>query len=176
MANEKKIKLLNNIQSPDDLRRLNIEQLPELCNELREKIIEEVAVNPGHLASSLGAIEITVGCHYVFDTPEDRLVWDVGHQAYAHKIITGRRDKFYTNRQLNGIKPFPSPLESEYDTFVCGHASNSISAALGMTVASQLTKHSERHVIRTKHTIVCGSVPHNGSEEKVCSTTSGGKE
>lgn len=147
MANEKKIKLLNNIQSPDDLRRLNIEQLPELCNELREKIIEEVAVNPGHLASSLGAIEITVGCHYVFDTPEDRLVWDVGHQAYAHKIITGRRDKFYTNRQLNGIKPFPSPLESEYDTFVCGHASNSISAALGMTVASQLTKHSERHVV-----------------------------
>lgn len=147
MANEKKIKLLNNIQSPDDLRRLNIEQLPELCNELREKIIEEVAVNPGHLASSLGAIEITVGCHYVFDTPEDRLVWDVGHQAYAHKIITGRRDKFYTNRQLNGIKPFPSPLESEYDTFVCGHASNSISAALGMAVASQLTKHSERHVV-----------------------------
>ena len=106
-----------------------------------------MAVNPGHLASSLGAIEITVGCHYVFDTPEDRLVWDVGHQAYAHKIITGRRDKFYTNRQLNGIKPFPSPLESEYDTFVCGHASNSISAALGMTVASQLTKHSERHVV-----------------------------
>ena len=147
MANEKRIKLLNNIQSPDDLRRLNIEQLPELCNELREKIIEEVAVNPGHLASSLGAIEITVGCHYVFDTPEDRLVWDVGHQAYAHKIITGRRDKFYTNRQLNGIKPFPSPLESKYDTFVCGHASNSISAALGMTVASQLTKHSERHVV-----------------------------
>ena len=147
MANEKKIKLLNNIQSPDDLRRLNIEQLPELCNELREKIIEEGAVNPGHLASSLGAIEITVGCHYVFDTPEDRLVWDVGHQAYAHKIITGRRDKFYTNRQLNGIKPFPSPLESKYDTFVCGHASNSISAALGMTVASQLTKHSERHVV-----------------------------
>ena len=146
MSNEKRYALLSKIQSPADLRRLSLDRLPELCQELREDIIEEVAVNPGHLASSLGAIEITVACHYVFNTPEDRLVWDVGHQAYGHKILTGRRDSFCNNRKLNGMMPFPSPIESEYDTFTCGHASNSISAALGMAVAAKLTKQ-HRHVV-----------------------------
>ena len=108
------------------------EQLPQLCKELRDDILKELSVNPGHMASSMGAIELTVALHYVFNTPEDRLVWDVGHQAYGHKILTGRKDRFCTNRKLNGIMPFPSPLESEYDSFVCGHASNSISAALGI--------------------------------------------
>ena len=134
----KELTLLNGIKSPEDLRRLDINQLPQLCDELREDIIEEVAVNPGHLASSLGVAEITVALHYVYNTPEDRIVWDVGHQAYGHKILTGRREQFCTNRKLGGIKPFPSPAESEYDTFACGHASNSVSAALGMAVAAQL--------------------------------------
>lgn len=146
MSNEKEYDLLNKIQSPADLRKLSLEELPELCKQLRKDIIEEVAVNPGHLASSLGATEITVACHYVFNTPEDRVVWDVGHQAYGHKILTGRRDSFCTNRKLNGLMPFPSPKESEYDTFTCGHASNSISAALGMAVAAKLMKQ-ERHVV-----------------------------
>ena len=118
------------------MRRLRVEQLPEVCSELRQRIIEECAVNPGHFASSLGAVELTVALHYVFNTPDDRLVWDVGHQAYGHKILTGRRDAFHTNRKLGGLRPFPSPEESEYDTFACGHASNSISAALGMAVAA----------------------------------------
>ena len=117
MSIEKEYDLLNKIQSPADLRKLSLEELPELCKQLRKDIIEEVAVNPGHLASSLGATEITVACHYVFNTPEDRVVWDVGHQAYGHKILTGRRDSFCTNRKLNGLMPFPSPKESEYDTF-----------------------------------------------------------
>lgn len=147
MSDKKTYKLLNKIEYPSDLRRLGIEELPEVCRELREDIIEEVAVNPGHLASSLGAIEITVACHYVLDTPEDRIVWDVGHQAYSHKILTGRQKSFCTNRMLNGLMPFPSPLESEYDTFTCGHASNSISAALGMAVAAQLTGHPDRHIV-----------------------------
>lgn len=147
MSNERKYKLLSKIEYPSDLRKLSIDELPELCRELREDIIEEVAVNPGHLASSLGAAEITVACHYVFDTPEDRIVWDVGHQAYGHKILTGRRERFCENRKLNGLMPFPSPEESEYDTFTCGHASNSISAALGMAVAAKLTKHPDRHVV-----------------------------
>ena len=129
--------LLANIQYPDDLRRLKVEQLPEVCEELRRDILDELSVNPGHLASSLGAVELTVALHYVYDTPEDRIVWDVGHQAYGHKILTGRREAFCTNRKLHGIMPFPSPLESDYDTFVCGHASNSISAALGMSVAEK---------------------------------------
>ena len=146
MSKENKFDLLNKIQSPADLRKLTIEELPRLCQQLRKDIIEEVAVNPGHLASSLGATEITVACHYVFNTPEDRLVWDVGHQAYGHKILTGRRENFCNNRKLNGLMPFPSPFESEYDTFTCGHASNSISAALGMAVASKLTKQ-QRHVV-----------------------------
>lgn len=132
-----KLGLLGKIKYPEDLRRLPVKQLPEVCKELREDIVDELSVNPGHLASSLGAVEITVALHYVFNTPDDRIVWDVGHQAYGHKILTGRREQFCTNRKLKGIMPFPSPLESEYDTFVCGHASNSISAALGMAVATR---------------------------------------
>ena len=128
--------LLDSIDFPSDLRRLKVEELPQVCDELRRDIVEELSVNPGHLASSLGAVELTVALHYVFNTPDDRIVWDVGHQAYGHKILTGRRQQFATNRKLGGIKPFPSPLESEYDTFACGHTSNSISAALGMAVAA----------------------------------------
>ena len=139
--------LLSRIQYPSDLRRLSVDQLPEVCRELRQDIIDEVSVNPGHFASSLGVVEITVALHYVFDTPEDRIVWDVGHQAYGHKILTGRRDRFCTNRKMGGIRPFPSPQESPYDTFTCGHASNSISAALGMAVAARKTGHAGRHVV-----------------------------
>ena len=144
---KKKFGLLSQIQYPSDLRRLSVDQLPEVCRELRQDIIDEVSVNPGHLASSLGVVELTVALHYVFNTPDDRIVWDVGHQAYGHKILTGRRDRFCTNRQFGGIFPFPSPLESEYDTFTCGHASNSISAALGMAVAARMEKHPNRHVV-----------------------------
>lgn len=140
-------KLLNKINYPADLRKLKEEQLPQLCKELRDDILKELSVNPGHMASSMGAIELTVALHYVFNTPEDRLVWDVGHQAYGHKILTGRKDRFCTNRKLNGIMPFPSPLESEYDSFVCGHASNSISAALGMALAAKKTGKGKRHVV-----------------------------
>ena len=139
--------LLDHISSPDDLRRLSITQLPELCAELRRDIVDELSVNPGHLASSLGVVELTVALHYVFSTPYDRIVWDVGHQAYGHKILTGRKDTFCTNRKLHGIRPFPTPMESEYDTFTCGHASNSISAALGMAVAARKTRHDDRHVV-----------------------------
>lgn len=139
--------LLAQIQYPADLRKLSVDQLPEVCKELREDIVKELSVNPGHLASSLGVAEITVALHYVYDTPEDRIVWDVGHQAYGHKILTGRREQFCTNRKLGGIRPFPSPYESEYDTFACGHASNSISAALGMAVAAELEKQEQRHVV-----------------------------
>lgn len=145
--NEKKFELLNQITYPSDLRKLSVEQLPEVCKELRENIIEEVSVNPGHFASSLGVVELTVALHYVYDTPDDRIVWDVGHQAYGHKILTGRRDRFCTNRKLGGIRPFPSPDESEYDTFTCGHASNSISAALGMAVAARKSENTDRHVV-----------------------------
>lgn len=130
-------KLLTKINSAEDLRKLSIDQLPLLCSELRRDIVNELSVNPGHFASSLGAVELTVALHYVMNTPEDRIVWDVGHQAYGHKILTGRRDVFCTNRKLGGIRPFPSPEESPYDTFACGHASNSISAALGMAVAAE---------------------------------------
>ena len=139
--------LLNKIETPADLRKLKVEDLPQVCDELRRDIIEEVAVNPGHLASSLGVAEITVALHYVYNTPEDRIVWDVGHQAYGHKILTGRKEQFCTNRKLGGIKPFPSPQESEYDTFACGHASNSVSAALGMAVAAELEGKKDRHVV-----------------------------
>ena len=145
--NEKKFELLDKIIYPSDLRKLSVEQLPEVCKELRENIIEEVSVNPGHFASSLGVVELTVALHYVYDTPDDRIVWDVGHQAYGHKILTGRRDRFCTNRKLGGIRPFPSPDESEYDTFTCGHASNSISAALGMAVAARKSENTDRHVV-----------------------------
>ena len=129
------------------MRKLDVEQLPQLCQELRQDIIEEVSVNPGHFASSLGVVELTVALHYVYDTPEDRIVWDVGHQAYGHKLLTGRREQFFTNRKLGGIRPFPTPLESPYDTFTCGHASNSISAALGMAVAAKLGGNKQRHVV-----------------------------
>ena len=142
-----KFGLLSQIKYPSDLRKLDIDQLAEVCSELRQDIIDEVSVNPGHFASSLGVVEITVALHYVFNTPDDRIVWDVGHQAYGHKILTGRRDTFCTNRHLHGVRPFPSPLESEYDTFACGHASNSISAALGMAVAARKTGHNDRHVV-----------------------------
>ena len=144
---EKRFSLLSHLQYPADLRKLGVRQLPEVCDELRQDIIEEVSVNPGHLASSLGVVELTVALHYVFDTPDDRIVWDVGHQAYGHKILTGRRDSFFTNRKFGGVRPFPTPLESEYDTFTCGHASNSISAALGMAVAAKKTGNANRHVV-----------------------------
>ena len=147
MSKEKTYKLLSGINYPADLRKLPVEKLPEVCQELRQDIIDELADNPGHFASSLGVVELTVALHYVFNTPYDRIVWDVGHQAYGHKILTGRRDVFSTNRKLHGIRPFPSPSESEYDTFTCGHASNSISAALGMSVASKLKGETDRNVI-----------------------------
>lgn len=147
LMDNRNLELLEKINYPVDLRQLSVDQLPELCCELREDIVEELAMNPGHLASSLGVVELTVALHYVFSTPYDRIVWDVGHQAYGHKMLTGRRDSFCTNRKLHGIKPFPSPEESEYDTFACGHASNSISAALGMAVAAKKTGHDDRHVV-----------------------------
>ena len=146
-AAKSEFNILNSINYPADLRKLDVGQLPELCRELRDDILKELSVNPGHMASSMGTIELTVALHYVYNTPKDRLVWDVGHQAYGHKILTGRKDRFCTNRKLHGLMPFPSPLESEYDSFVCGHASNSISAALGMAVADKRTGHPERHVV-----------------------------
>lgn len=139
--------ILNRINSPEDLRKLPSTDLPRVCDELRNRIIDELSCNPGHFGSSLGVVELTVALHYVFNTPYDRIVWDVGHQAYGHKILTGRRDLFYTNRKLNGLCPFPSPEESEYDTFTCGHASNSISAALGMAVAAAYKGETDRHVV-----------------------------
>lgn len=147
MKNESTYSLLNPIATPDTLRLLSVEQLPEVCNQLRQDIIRELSCNPGHFAASLGVVELTVALHYVYNTPYDRLVWDVGHQAYGHKILTGRRDVFSTNRKLGGIRPFPSPDESEYDTFTCGHASNAISAALGMAVAAERKGENDRHVV-----------------------------
>ncbi len=140
-------KLLNSIQYPADLRKLPVGKLPEVCKELRLDIIDELSCNPGHFAASLGVVELTVALHYVYNTPYDRIVWDVGHQAYGHKILTGRREAFATNRKFKGIRPFPSPDESEYDTFTCGHASNSISAALGMAVAANKLGETDRHVV-----------------------------
>lgn len=139
--------LLATIDSPADLKKLRVEQLPQVCDELRRFMIHHLAVNPGHFASSMGAVEIVVALHYVFNTPDDRIVWDVGHQAYAHKILTGRRDLFHTNRKLGGLSGFPIPTESEYDTFTAGHASNSISAALGMAVADRLQGNKNRKVV-----------------------------
>ena len=147
MEQDNSFKYLKQINSPADLRKLKVEELPKVCEELRRDIIAELAHNPGHFASSLGTVEITVAMHYVYDTPYDRIVWDVGHQAYGHKILTGRRDAFRTNRQFHGIRPFPSPEESEYDTFACGHASNSISAALGMSLAALKRGEANRHVV-----------------------------
>ena len=128
---------INKIDSPADLKKIPLDELPSVCAELRQFIIEALSKNPGHLASSLGTIELTVALHYVFDTPNDKLVWDVGHQAYAHKILTGRRDRFHTNRQFKGLSPFTNPAESEYDAFIAGHASNSISAALGIDIGNE---------------------------------------
>ena len=139
--------LLKQINSPDDLRQLQPEQLEQVCLELRRYIIEVLADNPGHFASSLGTIELTVALHYVLNTPYDRIVWDVGHQAYGHKILTGRRDQFDTLRKLGGISGFPNPKESEYDAFIAGHASNSISAALGIAVASNLKNEKDRKIV-----------------------------
>ncbi|MEE4284934.1 MAG: 1-deoxy-D-xylulose-5-phosphate synthase [Mariniphaga sp.] len=140
-------KLLDRINSPADLKNLPTENLPEVCKELREFIIDAVSTNPGHFGASLGVVELTVALHYVYDTPHDLLVWDVGHQAYGHKILTGRRDIFHTNRKFKGISGFPKREESEYDTFGVGHSSTSISAALGMAVASGLKNETERKIV-----------------------------
>lgn len=139
--------ILKHIDSPSDLRNLKVEQLEQVCSELRQYILDVLAENPGHLGSSLGTVELTVALHYVFNTPDDRIVWDVGHQAYGHKILTGRRDRFPTLRKLHGISGFPLPSESEYDAFIAGHASTSISAALGMSVAAELKGETEKQVV-----------------------------
>jgi 1-deoxy-D-xylulose-5-phosphate synthase len=144
---DKTQKLLLNIKYPSDLKKLQPEQLPQLCDELRQFIIDELSLNPGHFGASLGVVELTVALHYVFDTPEDRILWDVGHQAYGHKILTGRREVFHTNRKFGGISGFPNPGESEYDSFIAGHASNSISAALGMSVAQRLEGKKDRQTV-----------------------------
>lgn len=144
---EKSYKYLYNIDSPVDLKAVPKNELQNVCDELRQFIIGEVSKNPGHLGSNLGTVELTVALHYVFNTPYDRIVWDVGHQAYGHKILTGRRDLFHTNRQLNGISGFPKPSESEYDTFGVGHSSTSISAALGMSVAALAKGENDRQVV-----------------------------
>lgn len=140
-------RFLHQINSPDDLKKLNEEDLIQVSKELRQFIIDEVSSNPGHFGASLGVVELTVALHYVYNTPYDQLVWDVGHQAYGHKILTGRRDKFHTNRKYHGISGFPKPDESEYDAFGVGHSSTSISAALGMAVASKLSNEKDRHVV-----------------------------
>lgn len=140
--------LLSGIKSPADLRRLPLTALPNVCSEIRKFLISHLCKNPGHFGSSMGAVELTVALHYVFNTPHDRIVWDVGHQAYGHKLLTGRAERFCTNRTLGGLSGFPTPSESEYDTFAAGHASNSISAALGMAVATGLKNDSpQRHVV-----------------------------
>ena len=136
--------MLSKIDSPEDLRKLQLGELPEVCSDIRKFLINSLSSNPGHFASSMGAVELTVALHYVFDTPYDRIVWDVGHQAYGHKLLTGRRDQFKDNRKLDGLSGFPNPEESPYDTFSAGHASNSISAGLGMSVASEMQKENPR--------------------------------
>ena len=138
---------MSQIDSPVDLRALPVDSLPQVCSELRRFLIESLSVNPGHFASSMGAVDFTVALHYVFNTPYDRIVWDVGHQAYGHKVLTGRRDAFENNRKMNGLSGFPNPKESEYDAFIAGHASNSISAALGMSIAAQLQGDKDRNVV-----------------------------
>ena len=144
---ERTYKYLNNIDSPIDLKAINYNDLISVCAELRQFIIDEVSQNPGHLGSNLGVVELTVALHYVFNAPYDRLVWDVGHQAYGHKILTGRREKFHTNRLFKGLCGFPTPKESEYDAFGVGHSSTAISAALGMSVASLLKDEKNRNVV-----------------------------
>ncbi len=141
------MELLKKINSPDDLKNMSMDQLLTVCGELREFIVDQLSHNPGHFASSLGTVELTVALHYLYNTPFDRLVWDVGHQAYSHKILTGRRDQFHTNRKFGGLSGFTNPEESEYDTFIAGHASTSISAALGMAVAATLQNQPEQHVV-----------------------------
>ena len=141
------MKLLNNIQQPKDLRELSRDQLPLLSKELREFIIEIVSAKEGHLGASLGVVELTIALHYVFNTPYDKLIWDVGHQAYGHKILTGRRHLFDTNRQLGGLSGFPKREESEFDSFGTGHSSTSISAILGMAIAAKLKGDSQREHI-----------------------------
>lgn len=154
--------ILQQIGYPSDLRALKETQLPEVCESLRRFIIDQVSVHPGHFASSLGAIELTVALHYVYNTPDDRLVWDVGHQAYAHKILTGRRERFSTLRQKDGLRGFPSPEESEYDTFSAGHASNSISAALGMAVANNLSGNNRKVVAVIGDASISGGLAFEG--------------
>ena len=136
--------LLQNINYPSDLKQLNEDQLEQVCHELRQYIIDVVSVNGGHFGASLGVVELTVALHYILNTPYDQLVWDVGHQAYGHKILTGRREDFHTNRVYKGISGFPKRAESEYDTFGVGHSSTSISAALGMAVASRYKGETDR--------------------------------
>ena len=138
--------ILKSIHSPEELRKLPIKQLPELARELRQFIIQIVAAKEGHLGASLGVVELTIALHYVFNTPKDLLVWDVGHQAYGHKILTGRRDVFHTNRQIKGLSGFPKREESEFDTFGVGHSSTSISAALGMAIANLLKGENRHHI------------------------------
>ena len=163
MAEEKKFPLLSNINSPADLRKLPESMLPQVCDELRAFIIESLANNPGHFASSLGAVELTVALHYTMSTPDDKIVWDVGHQAYGHKILTGRRDRFDTNRKFKGLKPVPSPEESEYDAFIAGHASNSISAALGLSVSAGIKgKNGERTVAVIGDGAMSGGLAYEG--------------
>lgn len=145
---------LNDIFYPSDLKALPQEALPRVCEEVRDFIIQQLSQNPGHLGSSLGTVELTVALHYVFDTPNDQLVWDVGHQAYAHKILTGRRERFHTNRQFKGIAPFPTPAESEYDAFIAGHASNSISAALGIEIGDETVRRAKRRSKKLKKHVV----------------------
>jgi len=139
--------LLSRINSPEDLKKLRVDQLPLLAEELRDFILDITSVHPGHLGSSLGVVELTIALHYVYNTPYDKLIWDVGHQAYSHKILTGRKDVFHTNRKWQGISGFPSVEESEYDAFGTGHSSTSVSAILGMAVASRLKGENDRHHI-----------------------------
>ncbi|MDX9782434.1 MAG: 1-deoxy-D-xylulose-5-phosphate synthase [Bacteroidales bacterium] len=156
------MKYLNKIDSPADLRRLSPEQLPELCSELREFIIASCALNPGHIGASLGTVELTVVLHYLYNTPKDKLIWDVGHQAYAHKILTGRRDSFVNNRKYKGISGFPKISESPYDAFGVGHSSTSISAALGMAVAASLEKSDEQVVAVIGDGALTGGLAYEG--------------
>ena len=154
--------ILQTIYSPEDLKKVNIDDLPQLCKEIREYMLNILSEHPGHLASSLGAVELTVAIHYIFNTPYDRVVWDVGHQAYVHKILTERKDKFNTIRQLNGLSGFPSPSESKYDTFTAGHASNSISAALGMSVAANLNNEDRKVIAVIGDAAISGGLAFEG--------------
>lgn len=147
MTTNRQESLLEQIHFPSDLRNLPVDRLEDVCEELRQYIIDVLSKTPGHLGANLGTVELAVALHYVFDTPYDRIVWDVGHQAYGHKILTGRREAFQTLRQYKGLSGFPNPQESEYDAFIAGHASNSISAALGMATAFEINNESDRHVV-----------------------------